>query len=58
MKRRIADWMYWFWYNNHTHLWEYDEPSFTVVKCRFCNKKSTKDEVFNIKPKQRWQRKD
>ena len=38
MKRRIADWMYRFWYNNHTHLWEMYEPTMYWEKCRHCGK--------------------
>ena len=47
MKRRIADWMYRFWYKNHTHLWEYVDSNFTTVKCRLCDRESTKKELYN-----------
>ena len=47
MKRRIADWMYNFWYDNHTHNWELYEPTMSWEKCRYCVK------IQNIEPKER-----
>ena len=47
MRRRIADWAYSFWYNNHTHNWELYEPTMNWEKCKYCGK------VQNFKPKQR-----
>ena len=38
MRRRIADWAYSFWYNNHTHNWELYEPTMNWEKCRYCGK--------------------
>lgn len=36
MKQRIADWLFNFWYNNHTHHWiVFDQNSF-FEKCRYC----------------------
>jgi len=49
MKRKIADWMYRFWYDNHTHLWEYAKTGSDVIRCRFCNIKSTKERLFKTK---------
>jgi len=36
MKRKLADWMYNFWFNNHTHSWDKTEPKFVWEKCRKC----------------------
>lgn len=36
MKRRIADWMYRFWYKNHTHHWIAFDPNSLREKCRYC----------------------
>ena len=47
MRRRIADWAYSFWYNNHTHNWELYEPTMNWEKCKYCGK------VQNFKLKQR-----
>ena len=35
MKRRIADWLFNFWYNNHTHNWIVFTPCWRE-KCRHC----------------------
>ena len=36
MKRRIADWIYNFWFKNHTHYWEVHDPLWKWEKCRKC----------------------
>jgi hypothetical protein len=36
MKQRIADWLYKFWYNNHTHHWIAFDPNSLREKCRYC----------------------
>lgn len=36
MKRKIADWFYDFWYNNHTHKWDIHGPKMVWEKCRIC----------------------
>lgn len=36
MKKKIADWMYNFWYNNHTHWWDATDQRFIWEKCRKC----------------------
>jgi hypothetical protein len=55
LKRKIANWMYRFWYKNHTCLWEYVEESYhhlgyvadAKVKCKLCGKTTTKAELLN-----------
>jgi Pyruvate/2-oxoacid:ferredoxin oxidoreductase delta subunit len=37
MKRKIADWLYKFWYNNHTHYWIVFTPEQDKEKCMMCN---------------------
>lgn len=37
MKRRIADWIHRFWYNNHTHFWIVFTPEMDREKCLWCN---------------------
>ena len=37
MKRKIADWMHKFWYNNHTHFWIAFDPNSLRQKCFLCN---------------------
>lgn len=37
MKRKIADWMHKFWYNNHTHFWIVFTPEMDREKCLWCN---------------------
>jgi hypothetical protein len=53
IKRKIADWLYGFWYKNHTHLWEYVEQNYdqanTKVRCRLCRKTTTKAELLRQK---------
>jgi len=53
IKRKIADWMYRFWYKNHTHLWVYESVYGTgthiKVKCKLCGKTTTKAELLNQK---------
>jgi hypothetical protein len=36
MKKRIADWIWMFWYNNHTHFWIKFEPTMKRDKCSRC----------------------
>ena len=53
IKRKIVDWMYRFWYKNHTHLWEYLEENYdqanAKVRCRLCEKTTTKAELLRQK---------
>lgn len=37
MKRKIADWIHKFWYNNHTHFWSFFTPEMDREKCLWCN---------------------
>ena len=44
MKRKIADWLYRFWHDNHTHNWDIVNDTYKLVdkkvlvpkKCRYC----------------------
>jgi hypothetical protein len=38
MKSKIANWMYSFWCNNHTHYWIAFDPNSLREKCKYCEK--------------------
>lgn len=42
MKQKIADWLFNFWYNNHTHYWIAFDPNSLRQKCRHCKVIKTK----------------
>jgi len=53
LKRKIADWIYRFWYKNHTHLWEYVEQNYdqanAKVRCRLMWKNNNKGRIIKTK---------
>jgi hypothetical protein len=42
MKERMANWLFNFWYNNHTHYWIAFDPNSLRQKCRYCKVIKTK----------------
>lgn len=36
VKTKIADWLFNFWHNNHTHYWVAFDPNSLKERCRYC----------------------